>query len=73
MALLDFAGTIGLLIGIAWRPVGIAAAIGVALYFIDFISALIAHVRAKAPKGMPMPAVLLIVAVLAPAFGIAAV
>jgi hypothetical protein len=68
LALLDFAGTVGLLIGIAWRPLGIAAAIGVVLYF---IGALIAHVRATDPKGMPMPAVLLVVAVLALVFGVA--
>jgi hypothetical protein len=68
LALLEFAGTVGLLIGIGWRPLGIAAAVGVILYF---IGALTFHVRAKDFKGMPTPAVLLIVGVLALVFGIA--
>jgi uncharacterized membrane protein YphA (DoxX/SURF4 family) len=68
LALLEFAGTIGLLIGIAWRPLGVAAAIGVVLYF---VGALIAHLRAKDAKGTPMPAALLVVAVLALVFGVA--
>ena len=68
LALLELAGTVGLLIGIGWRPLGIAAAIGVILYF---VGALYFHVRAKDFKGMPVPAVLLIVGVLALIFGIA--
>jgi uncharacterized membrane protein YphA (DoxX/SURF4 family) len=68
LALLDIAGTIGLLIGIWWRPLGIAAAIGIIVYF---IGALIAHMRAKDTKGMPIPATLLVVAVLALALGLA--
>lgn len=68
LALLDIAGTVGLLVGIWWRPLGIAAAIGVILYF---TGALIVHVRAKDTKGMPMPAALLVVAVLALVFGFA--
>jgi uncharacterized membrane protein YphA (DoxX/SURF4 family) len=68
LALLEIAGTVGLLIGIGWRPLGIAAAIGVILYF---IGALAFHVRAKDFKGMPTPAVFLIVAVLALVLGIA--
>ncbi len=68
LALLEIAGTIGLLIGIWWRPLGIAAAIGVILYF---VGALIFHVRARDFKGMPMPAVLLLVGVLALVLGLA--
>jgi uncharacterized membrane protein YphA (DoxX/SURF4 family) len=68
LALLEIAGTVGLLIGIGWRPLGIAAAIGVVLYF---VGALTFHVRAKDVKGLPMPAVLLTLAVLASVFGIA--
>ena len=68
LALLEIAGTAGLLIGIWWRPLGIAAAIGVILYF---LGALIFHVRAKDAKGMPMPALLLVAAVLALVFGVA--
>ena len=68
LALLEIAGTVGLLIGIWWRPLGIAAAIGVILYF---LGALVFHVRAKDVKGMPMPAVLLVAGVLALVLGIA--
>ncbi|MGX6601903.1 DoxX family protein [Micromonosporaceae bacterium Da 78-11] len=68
LALLEIAGTVGLLVGIWWRPLGIAAAIGVILYF---LGALFFHVRAKDFKGMPMPAVLLVLAVLALVFGLA--
>lgn len=67
LALLELAGTVGLLVGIWWRPLGIAAAIGVILYF---IGALIAHVRTKDFKGMPMPAALLVVGALALVFGV---
>jgi hypothetical protein len=68
LALLEIAGTVGLLIGIWWRPLGIAAAIGVILYF---IGALTFHVRARDFKGIPMPAVLLLVGVLALVLGLA--
>jgi len=68
LALLELAGAAGLLIGIGWRPLGIAAAIGVILYF---VGALIFHVRAKDFKGMVAPAVLLLVGVLALILGIA--
>ena len=54
LALLDLAGAGGLLIGIGWRPLGIAAATGLLLYF---LGALGFHLRAKDIKGMPMPAV----------------
>jgi hypothetical protein len=68
LALLTLAGAIGLLAGIAWRPLGIAAAIGLVLYF---LGALVFHVRAKDAKGMPMPTALLVVSAVALALGIA--
>ena len=68
LALLELAGTVGLLIGIWWRPLGIAAAIGVILYF---IGALVFHIRAKDGKGTPAPAALLVAGVVALALGIA--
>ena len=68
LALLEFAATAGLVIGIWWRPLGIAAAIGVILYF---IGALIFHVRANDFKGLPMPAVLLLAGVAALILGLA--
>lgn len=50
LAALLLAGAVGLLVGIAWAPLGIAAAAGVALYF---VGALIAHLRAKDPAIFP--------------------
>jgi hypothetical protein len=52
LALLNIAGAGGLLIGIGWRPLGIAAATGLVLYFLGALSF---HVRARDFKGMPVP------------------
>ena len=68
LALLNYAGAAGLLIGIWWRPLGIAAALGLTLYF---LGALVFHVRAKDFKGMPMPVVLFVLSAVALTLGIA--
>ena len=60
LAACEFAGAAGLLIGIFWWPLGIAAAIGVVIYF---IGADIGHVRVKDFKGLPTPTVILLVAI----------
>lgn len=60
LAVCEFAGAAGLLIGIAWRPLGIAAAIGVVVYF---LGASIGHMRVRDFKGLPAPVVILLVAV----------
>ena len=52
LAACEIAGAIGLLIGLVYPPVGIAAAIGVALYF---IGAVIAHLRVRDVKGLSAP------------------
>lgn len=52
----EFAGALGLLIGIAWPPLGVAAAIGVVLYF---VGAMVAHVRVGDLKGLGTPGFLL--------------
>jgi hypothetical protein len=44
LGLLKAAGAVGLLVGIAVPPVGVAAAVGVMLFF---IGAIITHVRAR--------------------------
>ncbi|MGH9229062.1 MAG: DoxX family protein [Acidimicrobiales bacterium] len=44
LASLKAAGAVGLLVGIAVRPIGIAAAIGVILFF---LGAIVTHVRAR--------------------------
>jgi len=67
LALLNLAGAAGVLIGIGWRPLGIAAAAGLTLYF---LGALVFHVRARDPKGLPMPTVFLVLSGLALALGI---
>jgi uncharacterized membrane protein YphA (DoxX/SURF4 family) len=67
LAALEIAGAVGLLVGIAYRPLGIAAAVGVVLYF---AGAVVAHLRVKDVKGLPVPAVLLLVAVAALVLGV---
>lgn len=44
LAVLELAGAAGLLIGLSWWPIGIAAAVGVILYF---VGALVFHYRAR--------------------------
>jgi hypothetical protein len=68
LALLNLAGAAGLLIGIGWRPLGIAAATGLVLYFAGALSF---HVRAKDFKGMPMPTVFFGLSIAALVLGIA--
>ncbi|MBD0421649.1 DoxX family protein [Streptomyces sp. TRM S81-3] len=58
LAVLEFAGALGLLVGIGYRPLGVAAAVGVVLYF---LGAVIAHLRVKDVKGVPGSGVLLVV------------
>ncbi|WP_335939770.1 DoxX family protein [Streptomyces sp. PTD5-9] len=58
LAVLEFAGAAGLLVGIGYRPLGVAAAVGVVLYF---LGAVIAHLRVKDVKGTPGAGVLLLV------------
>ena len=58
----EIAGAVGLLIGIAWAPLGIAAAIGVVLYM---VGAVIAHMRAGDTANIRNPAVPLVLAIAA--------
>lgn len=67
LGLVKIAGALGLLSGIAYRPLGIAAAIGVVLYF---LGAVITHLRAgdmkdSAPRPstcLPQPKTTLMIA-----------
>jgi hypothetical protein len=63
LAGLELAGAAGLIIGLFWAPLGIAAAIGVVLYF---IGAIIGHVRAgdTASAALTPPAIVLVVSVI---------
>ena len=50
---LEVAGGLGVIAGLWWAPIGIAAAAGLTLYF---LGAILAHVRAKDPKFQPAAA-----------------
>ncbi|MFG2526247.1 DoxX family protein [Streptomyces sp. NPDC048527] len=70
LSALEIAGALGLVAGIFYRPLGIAASVGIIAYF---IGAVITHLRAKDTKGLPMPAVLMVLAAAPLVFGIATV
>ena len=53
----EIAGAVGLIVGLWIAPLGIAAAIGVVLYF---VGAVLTHVRKSDFKGVPTPLVILI-------------
>jgi hypothetical protein len=53
------AGGAGLVIGLWYPPLGIAAAVGLVLYF---VGALVAHLRKGDFKGLPAPTLFLILA-----------
>ena len=61
LAVAELAGAVGLLVGLSWWPIGVAAAIGVILYF---VGALVFHVRAR-DMALAAPAVFLVLAVAA--------
>jgi uncharacterized membrane protein YphA (DoxX/SURF4 family) len=57
LAACEIAGAIGLVIGFWYPPLGIAAAIGLVLYFVGAVGA---HLRKSDFKGVPTPTVLLL-------------
>jgi hypothetical protein len=59
LASCEIAGAAGLLIGLWWAPLGIAAAVGVVLYFIGAVGA---HLRRRDFKGLPNALIMLITA-----------
>ena len=56
LATLELLGAAGLVVGIWLAPLGVLAAIGLALYF---LGAVIAHIRVKAPVRDAVPALVL--------------
>jgi hypothetical protein len=52
LACILLVGAAGLLLGLAWAPIGIAAAVGVAVYF---ALAIAAHVRHDDAANLPTP------------------
>jgi DoxX-like family len=61
LAAAEIAGAAGLLVGLLWWPIGVAAAIGLILYFLGAIAS---HLRVR-DKAIAPATVLLIVAVAA--------
>jgi hypothetical protein len=59
LAACEFVGAAGLLIGIVWRPLGLAASVGLVLYF---VGAMIGHVRVGDFKGLGPAAFMLFLA-----------
>jgi uncharacterized membrane protein YphA (DoxX/SURF4 family) len=55
LASAEFAGAVGLVAGLFWWPIGVAAAIGVILYFVGAVGA---HLRVKDPEFAPALALL---------------
>ena len=59
LAACEFAGAAGLVVGIWWPPIGIAAGIGLVLYFVGSI---VSHLRVGDFKGIGSAAFMLVVA-----------
>jgi hypothetical protein len=59
LAACEFAGAAGLLVGIWWPPLGVAAGIGLVLYF---VGALVSHLRVGDVQGMGPSAFMLVLA-----------
>lgn len=62
LAVLEILGAVGLLVGIWLVPVGIAAAAGLALYF---LGAVVSHIRRRIPLKDTLPAIVLTIIALA--------
>jgi DoxX-like family len=62
LAFVLLAGAAGLVAGLAWAPLGVAAAAGVVVYF---VLAVAAHVRADDVAHLPTPAIILALGVAA--------
>ena len=62
LAACEFAGALGLVLGIWWPSLGVAAGIGLVLYF---VGAIVSHVRVGDVKGMGPAAFMLTVSVAA--------
>jgi hypothetical protein len=60
LAWILLAGAAGLLAGLAWPPIGIAAGVGLVVYF---LLAIASHVRANDARNLPTPVVMELLAV----------
>ncbi|ADB54074.1 DoxX family protein [Conexibacter woesei] len=68
LAVILLAGAAGLLLGLAWAPIGVAAAIGVVLYFLVTVAF---HLRAGDAEHLPSPLAFELLAVAALALRVA--
>jgi hypothetical protein len=59
LANLLLAGAAGLVLGLVWAPLGVAAAIGVVCYFLVAVAF---HIRANDAKNLPTPLVIALIA-----------
>jgi hypothetical protein len=62
LALILLAGAAGLVVGLFWGPLGVAAAVGLVVYFLIAIGA---HIRADDAVHLPTPVVIELMAVAA--------
>ncbi len=67
LAACEFAGALGLVLGIWWPHLGIAAGIGLVVYF---VGAIVSHVRTGDGKGIGPAAFMLIISVAALALSV---
>ncbi|MGK5673459.1 DoxX family protein [Micromonospora sp. URMC 106] len=65
LGVLELAAVAGLLLGLLWAPLGVAAAVGLAL---QMVGAVVYHARAKDPAAMTLTPVVFAVAALALAY-----
>jgi DoxX-like family len=68
LAVILLAGASGLLLGLLWAPVGIAAAVGVVCYFVVAVGF---HLRAHDVRGLPTPLAIAAIAAIALALQLA--
>jgi hypothetical protein len=69
LAIILLAGAAGLMLGLVWPPIGVAAAVGVTLYFLVAIGI---HIRAHDTGHLPTPLVIAALAAAALALRLAA-
>jgi DoxX-like family len=62
LAIILLAGAAGLVLGLFWEPIGVAATIGVILYFLVAIAF---HIRADDAEHLPAPLAIALIAVAA--------
>jgi hypothetical protein len=59
LAIILLAGAAGLMLGLVWAPIGVAATAGVTLYFLVAIAF---HIRADDPEHVPTPLAIALIA-----------